>query len=259
MAEQSEMGRRRRGDQTRQLLLRAGVDIVRQRATQAGDESMAAALAHVRLTQVTERATELRRRETGDAGAPAITTGAVYNLWPAQVDFQADLLLHIAEIQSTFPIDVDEIATRYRAAAAAGIPLNEVLRLVVDRMNRMCREDSLYAVEFGFLPSAADPRVQRALRQRQDAFLSVAAQSWQSLLDAYLLQPRPPFTSRHLANALAAQFIGSVALWYANPEIDEDPAGEDGWSLTARAVAAIFDAMTMPADAAGHVGGASGG
>ncbi len=250
MAKQSEMGRRRRGDETRQLLLRAGVDLVRQRATQAGDESMAAALAHIRLTQVTERATELRRRDSGDPGTPAITTGAVYNLWPAQVDYQADLLLHIAEIQSTFPVDVEETATRYRAAAAAGVPLSEVLRLVVERMSRMFREDALYAVEFGFLPSAADPRVRRALRQRQDAFLSVAAQSWQSLLDAYRLQPRPPYTSRHLTNALAAQFIGSVALWYANPEIDADPAGAEGSSLTARSVAALFDAMTMPADAA---------
>lgn len=208
---------------------------------------MAAALAHVRLTQVVDRATELVRQESGDGGAPALTTGAVYNLWPTQAEFQADLLLHIADIQSTLSVDVERGRALYQSSAAAGVPLDEVLRVLVDRVLRVHRADALYAVELGFGASAADPRVQRALRTRDEAFLARVEPTWQSLLDAYQLRPRPPYTVHHLAVAAAMQVRGSVSLWYATPEIDADPAGEDGWGLTARTISAIFHAMTMPA------------
>lgn len=239
--------RRRSADDTRQLLLRAGVDLVREWAGRPGDETMAAALAHVRLTQVVDRATDLVRQDSGDRNAPAVTTGAVYNLWPTQADFQADLLLHIADIQATAVVDVERGRALYQASAAAGVPLSEVLRILVDRVRRQHQGDALFAVELGFSASAADPRVQRALRHRQDAFLAIAEPTWQSLLDAYHLQPRPPYTIHHLTVAVAAQLVGSVVLWYANPDIDADPADEEGWGLTARAAAAVFDAMTMPA------------
>lgn len=240
--------RRRSAEETRQLLLRAGVDLVRERVGRPGDETMAAALAHVRLTQVVDRATQLVRQESGDGGAPAVTTGAVYNLWPTQAEFQADLLLHIADIQSTLSVDVERGRAFHRASADAGVPLSEVLRLVVERVLKVHREDALYAVELGFGASAADPRVKAALRRRDDAFLAAVEPIWQSLLDTYGLRPRPPYTVHHLAVAVAMQIRGSVSLWYASPDIDADPAGEDGWSLTARAISAVFHAMTMPSD-----------
>ncbi|MEZ5409910.1 MAG: hypothetical protein R2761_17915 [Acidimicrobiales bacterium] len=213
-----------------------------------GDETMAAALAHVRLTQVVDRATDLVRRKSGDGNAPAITTGAVYNLWPTQAEFQADLLLHIADIQATLTVDVERGRALYQASAAAGVPVGEVLRVLVNRVQRLYRGDALFAVVLGFGASAVDPRVQQALRHRQDAFLALAEPTWQSLLDAYDLRLCPPYTIRHLALAVAAQFVGSVVQFYANPEIDADPAGEEGWSLTARSITAVFQSMTMPAD-----------
>ncbi len=240
--------RRRNAEDTRQLLLQAGVDLVRERVGRPGDETMAAALAYVRLTQVVDRATDLVRRESGDGNTPPVTTGAVYNLWPTQADFQADLLLHIADIQSRLSINIEKGRAYFQASAQAGVPSTEVLRMLVERVLRVHREDALYAVELGFGASAVDPRVQRALRHRQDAFLASVELSWQILLDAYGLRLRPPYTVRHLALAAAMQVRGSVSLWYANPDIDADPAGEEGWGLTARAVSAVFHAMTMPAD-----------
>lgn len=247
MDEQEEPGRRQRSAETRRLLLQAGVDIVRSRVTQSGDEVVAAALAHVRLTQVASRATELRR--TDDPRAPAVTTGAIYNLWPSQVDYQADLLLHIADIQATMTVDVEAARAGFEKAAAAEVPLVDVLRAVVEGVRQKYRENALFAVELGFLASSADPRVKRALHRRQDAYLASAEQAWQCLLDSYGLSLRPSYTSRHLAIAISSQFVGSVALWYGNPATDDDPAGEEGWGLAARSIAAIFDAMTLPADA----------
>jgi len=240
--------RRRSAEETRQLLLRAGVDLVRERAGQPGDETMAAALAHVRLTQVVDRATQLVRQESGDGTAPALTTGAVYNLWPTQAEFQADLLLHIADIQSSLSLNVEKGRAHFQASARAGVPLAEVLRTLVERVLRVHRDDALYAVELGFGASAVDPRVQRALRHRQDAFLAGVELSWQSLLDAYNLRLRPPYSIHHLAVAVAMQVRGSVSMWYADPDIDADPADEEGWGLTARTISAVFHAMTTPSD-----------
>lgn len=208
---------------------------------------MAAALAYVRLTQVVARATDLVRRESGDGSAPAVTTGAVYNLWPSQADFQADLLLHIADIQTTLSINLEKGRAHFQASAQAGVPLTEALRMLVERVLRVHREDALFAVELSFGASAVDPRVQRALRHRQDAFLASVEVSWQILLDAYALRLRPPYTVRHLALAAAMLVRGSVSMWYADPDIDADPAGEEGWSLTARSTVAVFDTMTVPA------------
>ncbi len=250
MDNQSEPGRRHRSGETRRLLLEAGVDLVRERATQTGDEVVGGALAHVRLTQVATRATALRRAR-GDPHAPAVTTGAIYNLWSSQVDYQADLLLHIAGIQANLAVDAAKADAAYRAAAAAGKPLDDVLRDLALRVRKRYAEDALFAVALGFAASAADPRVQRALRFRQDAFLAATELAWQSLLDAYHLQLRPPYTRRHLAIAISSQFQGSVSMGYGNPDMDADPAGAGGpSSLAAHAITAIFHAMTMPAAAA---------
>src|SRR4051812_1288777 len=92
---------RRTPAETRELMLQAAVELLRERAEASGDKVLAAALAHVRLSQVAERATDIVREQTGDEKAKAITTGALYQQWPTQADFQVDLLFHIAELQST--------------------------------------------------------------------------------------------------------------------------------------------------------------
>ena len=83
--------------ETRELMLQAAVEMICERAEMSGDDIVASALSHVRLTQVAQRATGLVRARTGNLDAAAITTGALYQVWPSQADFQADLLFHIAD------------------------------------------------------------------------------------------------------------------------------------------------------------------
>ncbi|HEY6798424.1 MAG TPA: hypothetical protein VI248_27410 [Kineosporiaceae bacterium] len=251
---------RRTVAQTRELLLRAGVDLLRDRAGEAGDSVVAVALAHVRFTQVAERATVLVRAESGDPDTPAVTTGALYNLWPNQTDFQADLLFHVAELQSALVPDLAESTVRFRQASARSEPLDAVLAELVDQVHRHYREDAIFRIELGFLISACDRRVQQALAHRHEAFAAGADRAWQALLDAYGRRLRPPYRIRHLTNAVAACLIGAVVLWYADPACVADPAdpagrdaapdpgGQPGRSLTARAVQALFDALTERTD-----------
>jgi len=238
--------RRRTAAETRQLLLRAAVDLLRDRAGQAGDHVVAAALAHVRFSQVAERATALVRSRADGAGAPAVTTGAIYNLWPNQADFQVDLLLHIAELQATLVPGVEESVLRFSEARKRSVPLDDVLRQLTDEVDRHYRQDPIFRIELGFLIGVHDPRVQHALAHRQEAFTASAERAWQSLLDIYDLQLRHPYRIRDLTTAVASCLIGSAVLSFADPHSLADP-GDQGWSLTARTVRAVFQAFTQPA------------
>jgi hypothetical protein len=239
------MPRRTRAE-TRDLMLRAAVDLIRERAEAAGDDVLAAALAHVRLTQVAERATAIVRAETGDHRAKAITTGAIYQQWPSQADFQVDLLFHIADLQARLVPGLAESIRRFKEARAAAVPLEAVVLATMEEVHRHYREDPLFRVEFSLLLGAADPRLRAALAHRQARFYESVDQAWQGLLDIYALRMRPPFRIRDLSRAVAAQIAGSVVIWFADPEILDDPVGEPGRSLMSRSVLAIFDRLTEP-------------
>ena len=232
--------------ETRELMLDAAVDMICERAQQAGDEVIAAALSHVRLTQVAQRATGLVRARTGNLDATAITTGALYQIWPNQVDFQADLLFHIADRQATLVPGLADSIQRFQVASAEAVPLEEILCRTMEEVNRHYREDPLFRVELGFLISVCDPRVRAALAHRQSAFKATADQAWQSLMDTYGLRLRPPFRIRDLTNAVAAQISGAAIIWFADPEGLDDPAGQGGWTLASRTIFAIFTQFTEP-------------
>lgn len=232
------------------MLLGAAVDLLRERAERTGDDVVSAALAHVRFTQVAERATTLVRRACGDPEAPAVTTGAIYNLWPNQADFQVELLLHVAEVQSRLVPGLDESVRRFEDAAARSVPVAEVVRGLVREVFRHYGTDPLFRVELGFLIGARDPRVQRALARRREVFSAGADQAWQALLDAYQLQLRPPLRLRDLTDAVAGCLVGAVVLGFAVerdvpgvpevPDVAEVPVPESA----ARAALAVFEAFT---------------
>jgi hypothetical protein len=238
---------RRTVTETRQLLLRAAVDLLRERADQAGDHVVAAALAHVRFTEVAERATALVRSDADDPQARAVTTGAIYNLWATQVDFQVDLLLHIADLQATSVPGVQESALRFGQARERSVPLGEVLRELVDELERHYRQDPIFRIELGFLIGACDPRVQAALAHRQEVSFASADGAWQSLLDAYGLRLRSPHRIRDLTTAAASCLIGFTVLSFADPPGRADSSDQE-WSLTAHTVKAVFEAFTQPRD-----------
>jgi hypothetical protein len=232
--------------ETRDLMLRAAVDIIRELAQASGDEVLAAALAHVRLTQVAERATAIVRAETGDLSAKAITTGAIYQQWPTQSDFQVDLLFHLAEKQAALVPSLPDSIELFDKAQAEGHTFEEVVVRTMAEVLHHYREDPLYRVELSLLLGACDPRLRAAIAHRQAAFYAVADQAWQAMLDTYGRRMRPPFAIRDLSRGVAAQVAGAVVTWFADPEILRDPLGEEGHSMASRLVLAVVDRMTMP-------------
>jgi hypothetical protein len=241
---------KRSKEQTRALMLRAAVDLLRERALSQGDDVVSAALAHVRVADIARRATELVRADLGAADlhreAASITTGAVYQVWPRQADLQADLLFHVAELQATLGPDVAEAVQRFRAAAGAGVGLQDVVLATMDDIWRTYRDDPILRVELSFLVAAVDPRVRAALAHRRRQFAVRADEVWQGLLDAYGLRMRAPYRLHDLTTAVAAQTVGSVVLWWADPQVLADPFGRDR-SLATRMVALLVQELTEPA------------
>lgn len=237
---------RRRPEETRELMIAAAVSLIRERALATGDEVLAAALAHVRLTRVAERATELVRAKTQDDHATAITTGAIYQLWPTQADFQVDVLFHIAELQSVLVPGVPDSLRYFWEASEKGRPLADVLAEMMEQVHRHYREDPMYRVELSFLLGAMDPRLRDALQVRQLTFYESVDQVYLGMLDAYGLRMREPYQVRDLSRAIAAQIAGSVVTWFADADIVADPLGEPNRSLMSRTIVAIFDSLTEP-------------
>lgn len=244
------MPKRDRQD-TRALMLRAALDLLRRTACGQGDAVVAAALAHVRLTDIAAHATDLVRAELAATDpersqVARVSTGSIYQLWPRQADFQAELLFHIAELQAELNPPAEEVLARCRAGLERGVPFAQAVVGVLEIAFEHYRDDPLFRVELSFLVAASDPRVSAALAHRRRRFAEGVDRLWPGLLDVYGRRTRYPYRAQDLTTAVACQISGSVVLWWADPECLKDPYEGEGITLAARTAALIVEAMTEP-------------
>lgn len=238
---------RRSMEETRALLLAAATEVVCAAATDSGEEAAAAALAHVRVKQVVQAATRLERERSGRQDLPPITIGSAYQIWSTQSEFQADLLVHLAETFAVLVPGVPESLDRFRQAVEQGVPVTEMVRQVLGENHQYTRNQPLFRVILTFYASAAHPRVRQALERLDEEFTAAADTAWQGLLDAYRLRMRPPYQLRHLTVSLAALLNGFQIRAIVQPDGLRDPAGEAGWNLVTRTTVTMFEQLTEAA------------
>lgn len=238
---------RRSPEETRALMLEAATQLVCAGTSDTSEAAVSAALAHIRVKRVTEEATRIMRERLGDDTAPAITTGSIYQIWPAQADFQADLLFHLTSRQAELVPGLPESIRRFKEAVDTGKTWQEALNDVLTDNHENHRVDPIYRVLLGFYASAANPRVRDALGHYGESFTEVACEAYQALLDAYGLRMRAPYKIEHLATTIAALLDGFHMRWIAGHPNLEDPEGRDRWSLATRAAVMVFDQFTEPA------------
>ncbi|MHB8869323.1 MAG: TetR family transcriptional regulator C-terminal domain-containing protein [Thermoleophilia bacterium] len=241
MSDNPKRPRRRRSiEETRALMLRAATELVTRATGGTDDELIADVLAGVRVTDVVAEATEIVRADLGEKNLAPMTTGALYQVWPTQPDFQADLALHIAQLQG----DVVPNPSTTSELMDEGLPLHEVLRRTIGEAFAFQREDPVFRVMLGFYQRAENPRLRSTLRESYAVFGVQARDAWSAMLRRYGLRTRPPFEVDDLATAVAALIEGLTLRWIAEPDRLRDPAGEEGWTLLTRSVIALFDAFT---------------
>jgi hypothetical protein len=236
-------------EETRALLLAAATEVVCAAAADNSDEAAAAALAHVRVKQVVEAATQLERERSGRRDIPPITIGSAYQIWSTQSEFQADLLVHLAAKFAALVPGVPESLERFQQAAEQGVPVTEMVRQVLSENHEYTRSQPLFRVILTFYASAANPRVRQALEHLDERFTAAADTAWQGLLDAYRLRMRRPYEIRHLTVSIAALLNGFHIHSIVRPDGLRDPAGQPGWSLMTRAAVALFEQLTEESEA----------
>jgi hypothetical protein len=236
--------------QTRALMLRAATELVCAGLEDTSDEAASAALANVQLTEVAAQATKIVRSEmqadNWGHDVAAITTGAIYQVWGSQAEFQADLLFHIAELDATFEPIIEEVRQIAVAGIAARDPLSQTLARMISRSFQHTRSSPVFYVALSFYRHSANDRVRQVLRHGQASFVAAIRPVWQLLLDGYDLRMRDPYTVDHLATVVGTLIEGFALQWVRDPDTTSDPLGEEGASLPCRAVQMLFDQMTQP-------------
>jgi hypothetical protein len=238
---------RRSIDQTRELMLRAGADLVFAFAEEAGDEVAASVLAHVRMTDVAARATTL------DPGSGGVTTGSLYQLWPTQAEFQADLLFHLIGL-ATAPAGEQPLQQGIEQLAAGAQPLT-ALAAMVDLDYRITLAAPETYVDLASYVAANHPGVRDALRSSYE-FLSVRCRAFYELLmRIHGRRLAQPYTVDMLSAALVACVEGYILRARVNPEAvpEKVQATIEGTpvsgSIVALTAVGIYLSMTEPLSA----------
>jgi len=241
---------KRSRDETRALMLRAATELVCEGIDDASDGAISAALAHVQLTEVATRATRIVRAgfraDELDHDRASITTGAIYQVWSTQGEFQADLLFHIAELDAAFGPVIDEVTAIVNAAVADGQPLQETLAAMIRRSFEHTRESAIFYASLGFYLRSGNARVRQVLAHGDEEFMAVIRPVWQALIDAYDLRMRAPYTLDDLVISIGAMLEGFALQWKRQPERTRDPHGAEGWSLPSRLALMAVSQMTEP-------------
>ncbi len=242
---------KRSREQTRALMLRAATELVCEGVSDPGDPGVSAVLAYVQLTEVAARATAIVRAELADAlGAEItpITTGAIYQVWPNQSDFQADLLFHLAELDAASGPGIGEVEQIVREAVAAATPLPEVIAAMIEQSFRHTRDSAVFYATLSLYPRCGNARVREALGHGDERFADAIRPVWQMLLDGYRLRMRAPYTVEELAVSVGAILEGCALQWRRKPEWTADPLGDPDVSLPTRLAQMVFAQMTEMTD-----------
>ncbi|WP_244604291.1 hypothetical protein [Microbacterium oleivorans] len=235
---------RRTGEQTRALLLRAGMQLLLERGVSAGVQ-------HIRLQDV------LRR--TG------LTTGAAYRLWSDQADYHRELAVAMVRMRVTGPADV--MRARVDELVAAGASGEDIIRgaaLAHVQAAELATDDPtdlLDAQSFRValaLRTTADtwPELTEASHERHRESIEAFTELYQQVIDAYGMRMREGLTIEDFAEAMAAMAEGfAIQSLERLPHPSFQLSGSDGtpageWTLLGLTVRALVDSfMTAREDA----------
>lgn len=181
------------------------------------------------------------------------TTGASYNIWPAQEDFHRELAIQITEqsdwVESGFStVEID-------AMVASKASLTDVIRVTANQYLQAVASgrEFLTFVHFWSV-SLDDPPVRAAIRKGYEGFQQKLNVSYELLLATYELEMVEPFTVDDLTVTMAAVTEGFLLRYSVDPDRvrtdlhrPDRPEAPDGWSLYGCALEQTITAMTRPA------------
>lgn len=230
---------RRTAEDTRRLILEAGIQMLLERGVTAGVQ-------HIRLQEVL--------RSVG------LTTGAAYRIWTDQDDFHRDLAVAMVQLRFAPPVTSATIAVRDIVAADG--PLEDVVRAAT-------LDQVTYSSKFHLEPESRDshafltalalrtaagawPELREASAERHRESIDAFAGFYEALLHRFGRRMRAPLTIVDFTEAMAALGEGFAIRAaegldhpvYDIPDDAEVPTGE--WTLFGIATMGMIEAFTIP-------------
>lgn len=240
VAPPADVGRPRRRhrprEETRALLLAAATRVAVGRVSEESEESHNA-LADVRIRDVLA---EVNRVEE-QAGASKLTTGAFYQIWTDQADFQRELLAHVMEqIATPGAREIESLAFQL---VSDGVHADEILRAIgdLDFTESKRSPEMFLALGLGALVSA--DMVRRAQSEANARYLEMMTSLLDNILRYGGRRLRSGRSMTDLIWALEALEVGYLLRSRTDPEVPERP-DERGWSARATAFVGLVHAFT---------------
>jgi len=227
---------RRTNAHRKEDFLDIGVAIVTEslNASQGND---GLALAHVKITEVAERA--------------GVTKGAIYHIWKSQELYWQELLQYLLERSQLLGADLfDKIAVQLLEELQAPITLGAYANAIFDSVS----QDPSFFARVSLKSYLQDPEVRQALATeyhetvlRSEPVLSLALASMQRKL-------RDDSSLTDLTVAISALLEGICLQYKADPASTPDVAVQENirLSLFAASAEALFLAFSEPIDAASN-------
>jgi hypothetical protein len=234
--------RRRTRDETRELLLDAAMRLLTER--NAGDgEAPVNPLADVLLTDVLAEANRAMR--TADPGARKMTTGAAYNIWPGQAEFQMDLMARLLDAAATPGME------RVRAATLNGLarqwPWRTVLTETIEVDYRESLAEPTMFLMIGVAALATPGHVAAGERRANERYVAETGELLAAIIRYARRRLRAGRTIEDLVWAIEALETGYLLRMRVAPDVPLRPDAAAVSALGASAVG-IVEAFTEPDD-----------
>lgn len=231
---------RRTGDQTRELLIRIGMQMLLERGVSAGVQ-------HIRLQDVLRRA--------------GLTTGAAYRLWADQTDYQRDLAVAMVKLRAASPADA--VMAAVKELIESGAPGDDVIRAAAASHVRSATgadaagdnplDSQAFLIALALRTTAHTwPELTEASRERHHESTAAYAEFYSLLMKSYGLRMREPLTLDDFTEAMAALGEGFAVRALEGIEhptytfTAEDEAPDGTWTLLALGVRALVNEFMVP-------------
>jgi hypothetical protein len=238
-ARASEPARRRRRprEETRRLLLDAATRLVITRL--ADDGEFGNPLSAVRIADVLDH---LNAESAAEHRRP-LTTGAVYQIWATQAEFQSDLLDHVMNVVAT--LGMEPFAARVRSLMAEGLPYDELMAVMSEYDHDLAGSFHEVSLSIGLAALVAPERIRVAEEEANARYVAELGGLLAEVLAYGGREMRPGLTIEDLVWVIEALTAGSEVRARTHPEVvaRRDATGRHAFSL---ANVGIFEALTVP-------------
>jgi hypothetical protein len=207
----------------------------------ADAESPVNPLADVLLTEVLDEAN--KALVATDADVRKMTTGAAYNIWPAQSDFQMDLMARVLDEAAT--PGIERVRSAALSALARQLPWQDVLAEAIEVDFSESFDEPAMFLMIGVAALAAPSDVIAGEQRANQRYVTATSELLSAIVEYSGRRLRPTRSIEDLVWAIEALEAGLLLRMRRAPEI---PLRRDaqGFSVLAAAAVGVVEAFTEP-------------